>query len=70
MPNAEATFFHDLSVRYKLDGHWDGRLDGTEVYAGINDLFDEQPPFFLIGTGRDIGYDLGRFAYVGVRFRR
>jgi outer membrane receptor protein involved in Fe transport len=70
VPFAEATFFHDISVRYKLDGKWGGRLDGTEVYAGINDLFDEQPPFFLIGTGRDIGYDLGRFMYAGVRFRR
>jgi len=70
VPFGEATFFHDLSVRYKLDGLWGGRLDGTEVFAGIDDIFDEQPPFFLIGTGRDIGYDLGRFGYVGVRFRR
>lgn len=69
VPFGEATFFHDISVRYKLDGRWGGRLDGTEVFAGINDLFDEQPPFFLIGTGRDIGYDLGRFMYMGVRYR-
>jgi len=70
VPFAEATFFHDISVHYKLDGRWGDRLNGAEVYAGIDDLFDEQPPFFLIGTGRDIGYDLGRFGYVGFRYRR
>lgn len=65
----EATFFHDLSVRYRLDGMWGGRLDGTEVFGGVNNLFDEQPPFTVIGTGRDLAYDLGRFVFVGVKYR-
>ncbi len=70
VPFAEATFFHDLSVHYRLDGKWGGRLDGTEVFAGVNNLFDEQPPFATIGTGRDLSYDLGRFIFAGVHFRR
>jgi len=36
----------------------------------VNNLFDEQPPFATIGTGRDLSYDLGRFIFAGVHFRR
>ncbi|HEY8004084.1 MAG TPA: TonB-dependent receptor, partial [Phenylobacterium sp.] len=68
-PFTEATFFHDLSVRYRLDGTWGDRLDGTEVFAGVNNIFDEQPPFTVIGTGRDLAYDLGRFVFVGLKYR-
>jgi outer membrane receptor protein involved in Fe transport len=66
---AEATFFHNIALRYRLDGHWGGRLDGAELFGGVNNLFDEQPPFTTIGIGRDIAYDLGRFLYVGARYR-
>ena len=45
-------------------------MDGLELSAGVNDIFDEQPPFTVIGTGNDVAYDLGRFAFVGMKFRR
>jgi iron complex outermembrane receptor protein len=65
IPFAEPVFYHDLTVRYRL-----GEADsGTELFAGVNNLFDEQPPFTVVGTGRDMSYDLGRFIFVGARFR-
>ncbi len=66
IPYAEATFFHNLVGSYRFAG----RLDGLEVTAGVNDLFDEQAPFTVLGTGNDVAYDLGRFAFVGMKFRR
>jgi len=69
VPFAEATFYHNLSARYRLDGLWGGKLDGAEVFGGVNNIFGEEPPFTTIGTGQDLAYDLGRFLFVGVRYR-
>jgi outer membrane receptor protein involved in Fe transport len=66
IPFAEATFYHNITARYKLSG----RLDGAEVFGGINNLFGEEPPFVTIGNGEDISYDLGRFFFVGFKYRR
>jgi outer membrane receptor protein involved in Fe transport len=69
-PWAPARFYHDISVRYALDGHFGEWGKGAEVFAGVNNLFGEEDPFFLVGTGNDLGYDLGRFIYTGFRIRR
>jgi outer membrane receptor protein involved in Fe transport len=63
---AEATFFHNLSFRYGLGGEF----GGVELFGGVNNIFDEEPPFTVIGTGQDVAYDLGRFMFVGFRIRR
>jgi outer membrane receptor protein involved in Fe transport len=63
---AEATFFHNLSFRYGLTGEF----EGVELFGGVNNIFDEEPPFTVIGTGQDVAYDLGRFMFVGFRIRR
>ncbi|WP_372786926.1 TonB-dependent receptor plug domain-containing protein [Phenylobacterium sp.] len=65
IPFAEATFYHNLTARYRLSG----RLDGTEIFGGVNNLFGEEPPFVTIGTGQDVSYDLGRFFFAGVKIR-
>jgi iron complex outermembrane receptor protein len=69
VPFAEAVFYHDLSVRYKLGDRFGGWSDGAEVFVGVNNVFDETPPFMTIGAGSDVGYDLGRFAYFGITYR-
>jgi len=69
-PYAPARFYHDVSVRYALDDYFGQWGKGAEVFVGVNNLFGEQDPFFLIGTGQDLAYDLGRFMYAGVRIRR
>lgn len=63
----EPIWYHDLVVRWKLAGP----ADGLEVYAGVNNLFDEEPPLGVIqGDGTDAIYDLnGRFAFAGLRAR-
>jgi outer membrane receptor protein involved in Fe transport len=66
-PFTEATFTHNVVVRYKLGGRY---LEGTEVFAGVDNIFGEEPPFTVIGTGGDIGYDLGRFFFAGFKYRR
>ena len=66
IPFTEPTFYHDLTVRYRLGGD----RQGTELYAGVQNLFDERPPFTVIGTGEDMAFDLGRFIFVGARYRR
>ena len=65
IPFAEATFYHNLSARYRLSGN----LDGLEVFGGVNNVFGEEPPFVTIGTGQDLAYDIGRFAFIGVKYR-
>jgi outer membrane receptor protein involved in Fe transport len=69
IPYAEATFYHDISLRYKLGGQFGRWVNGTEVFVGVNNLFNEEPPFTVIGTGSDLAYDLGRFIYAGVTYR-
>jgi outer membrane receptor protein involved in Fe transport len=66
IPFTEPTFYHDLLVSYRFGG----RAEGTEVYAGANNIFDEEPPFTVLGAGRDMSFDLGRFLFVGARYRR
>lgn len=71
-PFAPARFYHSIIGSYKLGG----RFQGAEIYGGVNDIFGELPPFYTIGTGaslggtQDGGYELGRYAFVGMRFRR
>jgi len=43
---------------------------GAELYAGIQNLFDERPPFTTILSAQDLAFDLGRFLYIGARYRR
>ncbi|MFL5295308.1 MAG: TonB-dependent receptor domain-containing protein [Phenylobacterium sp.] len=62
---AEATFYHNLSARYRLGGD----LEGAEIFGGVNNVFGEEPPFTVIGTGQDLAYDIGRFFFIGVKYR-
>jgi outer membrane receptor protein involved in Fe transport len=66
IPYTEAVFYHDLLVSYRPGG----KAQGTELFAGVNNLFDEEPPFTVIGVRRDMAFDLGRFLFVGARYRR
>ncbi len=53
-------FYHNL--RGSLDVN-----DQFRLYAGIDNLSDEKPPYGLLGNGSDAIYDnVGRFAYIGV----
>ena len=67
VPFATPRFYHNLAVHYELSGKY---LDGGEVFAGVNNIFGELPPYATIGAGTDLGYDLGRYFFAGVRFRR
>ena len=64
-PFAKSVFFHDIVARYDLGG----RLKGTQVFLGVNDIFGDTPPGYLIGTGGDVGYDLGRYIFGGIKVR-
>lgn len=66
IPFTEPVFYHDLAVAYRID-RGDGR---AELFAGAQNLFDEQVPFTVVGTRQGLAYDLGRFLYVGARYRR
>ena len=66
VPYANQRFYHNLAVHYQLHGH---NLDGTEVYAGVNNIFGELPPYATIGTGNDLGYDLGRYFFAGIKIK-
>jgi outer membrane receptor protein involved in Fe transport len=66
IPFTEPTFYHDLRVSWRLGG----MAQGTELFAGADNIFDEEPPFTVLGTGRDMSFDLGRFLFVGARYRR
>ena len=54
-------FFHDIQVRYQLH-------EQLELYAGINNIGDNNPPFGLSGAGTDsaIFDTIGRFYYGGL----
>jgi outer membrane receptor protein involved in Fe transport len=69
-PYAKAVFYHDVSLRYKLDDRFGGWGNGAEVFVGVNDLFGDTPPYQTIGVGSDVAYDLGRFFYTGFTIRR
>ncbi len=66
VPFAEATFYHNVTARYRLSGD----LEGTEIFGGVNNLFGEEIPSVVIGTGNDVAYDIGRFVFVGFKIRR
>ncbi len=65
VPFAPPKFYHDITVHYKLGGS----MSGAELFAGVNNVFDEAIPAVTIGTGEDVSYDLGRFIFAGVKFR-
>lgn len=66
IPFTEPVFYHDLAVTYRIE-RGDSR---AELFAGAQNLFDEQVPFTVVGTRQGLAYDLGRFLYVGARYRR
>lgn len=66
IPFTEPVFYHDLAVTYRIE-RGDNR---AELFAGAQNLFDEQAPFTVVGTRQGLAYDLGRFLYVGARYRR
>jgi hypothetical protein len=68
-PFAKAVFYHDVSVRYQLGDQFGGRLNGVELFAGVNNLFGEGVPYQTIGAGTDLTYDLDRFFFAGFRYR-
>ncbi len=67
--------YHDVSARYRFG-------NGVELFGGVNNLFDERYPAGLFGGGSigngditngasEASYDLvGRFLFIGVKFRR
>ena len=67
IPYAEAKFYHNIAVHYKFSTKW---TSNAEVYAGVNNLFGDLPPFATIGYGTDLGYDLGRYIFAGVKFKQ
>ncbi len=65
-PVAEAKFLHNIAARYNFGG----KLEGFQVFGGINDLFGDLPPLGLVqGSNADAGYDLGRYFFAGIRYR-
>lgn len=66
IPFTEPVFYHDLAVTWRIDRGG----DRAELFAGAQNLFDEQAPFTVVGTRQGLAYDLGRFLYVGARYRR
>jgi len=63
---AVARFYHNLTGRYRFGG----QLDGLELFGGVNNLFGEELPAYTIGQGTEVGYDIGRFAFIGFKYRR
>lgn len=67
-PFIEAVWYHDLIARYQVDF---GR--GTEIYLGVNNVFDKDMPVTLTGNASipgDTSYDIyGRQVFAGVRAR-
>lgn len=65
-PFVEEVWYHDLIGRYRLDI---GR--GSEVYVGVNNIFDKTIPVGLTGNTSDTaGYDIfGRYLFAGFKAR-
>ena len=53
-------WYHDVNVAYRL-------TDWLELSGGVDNIFDERPPAFFLGTGAGSGiFDgVGRFVYLG-----
>lgn len=81
--SAPADLFGEDSIT-KIDSHWYhdvnlrvGITDQLEAYGGINNLFDQDPPFFPFSQAGTQALDtvpayydvFGRSAYVGVKVR-
>lgn len=71
-PNSTgAELIHDLQARYRLDIGGDG--SSVEVYLGVNNVFDDEPPAMSrLGNGASNSalYDpIGRYVYGGLRAR-
>jgi iron complex outermembrane receptor protein len=80
VPFAPARFYHNIAVHYnftggKLDNITGGKLSGLEGYAGVNNIFGDLPPFATLGqldpaqNTADVGYDIGRFIFVGLKYK-
>ena len=65
-PYVEAVWYHDLIARYAL-----GFGKSTEVFVGVNNIFDKTMPVGLTGnTSATAGYDIyGRYVFAGVKAR-
>lgn len=62
-----AQWYHNLAVHYDLPT---GHAARAEVFGGVDNLFDQQPPAGVITqTANGAGYDLGRYAYLGIKVR-
>lgn len=59
------TIYHDVNVNYQFN-------EGLKITAGVNNLFDQDMPFMMMGAGRIPGsglYDnIGRNYYAGVTY--
>ena len=59
--NYPTVFYHSVRVGFNVDRNF-------EFYAGVDHMFDKQPPFGLLGTAGGDPYDtFGRFFYAGVK---
>lgn len=56
-------FYHDLRLTFDVDKKF-------RFYVGVDNLFDTEPPFNLLGTGAGsaIFDTTGRYYYAGIRF--
>ncbi|MET0273177.1 MAG: TonB-dependent receptor, partial [Phenylobacterium sp.] len=65
-PYVEHVWYHDLIARYRFDFG-----AGTEIYAGVNNVFNKTIPIGLTGNGAvsgDTSYDIfGRYLFAGVK---
>jgi iron complex outermembrane recepter protein len=65
-PTIEEVWYHDLIARYAL-----GYFEESEVYVGVNNIFDKTMPVGITGNTPDTAaYDIyGRYLFAGVRLR-
>jgi outer membrane receptor protein involved in Fe transport len=65
-PTVEAVWYHDLIARYAFDFGV-----STEVYVGVNNIFDKTMPVGITGNTEDTAaYDIyGRYVFAGVKAR-
>jgi len=75
--NAESIFpnevkeqwYHDVIVRYRIEDGF-ASMNNVELFAGVNNLTDEQIPYGLTGNGTSSSYELyGRSFFGGIRAR-
>lgn len=73
-PFVSARFYHDIALHYFFKG---GATDGLEIYGGVKNIFGDLPPAILIGStsattgfSADTAYDIGRYFFLGLRYRQ